>query len=63
MKPASLIATLFLLLVSMAQLIRFIFRIEVTAGGIVVPLWPSFAAFLFTGGLAVWLWRESRNKN
>jgi hypothetical protein len=60
MKPAALVTTIFLSLVSLAQLLRFVLRVEVVAGGMVVPLWWSAVACVFTGTLAFLLWRESR---
>ncbi len=60
MKPAALIATVFLALVALAHLLRLVLRVEVMAGSVAIPLWLSAVACLFTGGLAVLLWRESR---
>jgi len=61
MKPAARIATIFLVLVALGHLLRLVFRVEVVAGGVVVPLWASALACIITGGLAVLLWRESRH--
>jgi len=60
MKPAALVATIFLALVAFAQFLRLALRVEVIAGGVVVPLWASAIASVFTGGLSLMLWRESR---
>ena len=60
MKPAARIATIFLALVALGHLLRLVFRVEVVAGGVVVPLLASALACIVTGGLAVLLWRESR---
>ncbi len=60
MKPATLVATIFLALISMAQFLRFVLQVEVKANGIIIPLWPSAVACIFTGALALWLWRENR---
>ncbi len=60
MKPAALTATVLLALVALAQLLRLIFRVEVTAAGTAVPLWVSGVAFVVAGGVALMLWRESR---
>jgi len=59
MKPGTVIATAFLALVSIAQLIRVVFRIEVIANGVVIPLWPSIIACIVTAILAIMLWREN----
>lgn len=60
MKPAVTVAVVFLALVSIAQLTRFLLRIEVQAGGFTVPTWWSLPACVFAGALAVWLWLENR---
>ena len=59
MKPAALIATIFLALAALAQLLRVVFQVEVTAGGVAVPVWASGIASVFTGGLSFMLSRES----
>jgi hypothetical protein len=60
MKPVARVTALFLALVALAQLLRLVFRVEVIAGGVTIPLWASAVASVFTGGLAILLWRESR---
>jgi hypothetical protein len=60
MKPVTLCTTIFLGLVSVAQLLRLVFQVDVVAGGVHVPLWASALACVFTGGLAILLWRERR---
>lgn len=60
MKPIVRLATIFLALVALAHLLRLVMRVEVTAGGVTIPLWASALACVFTGGLAIMLWRESR---
>ncbi len=60
MKPTALIATVFLGLVALAHLLRLVLGVEVIAGGVTIPLWLSAVACVFTGGLAVLLWREGR---
>lgn len=57
-KPASLIAVIVLWLIALAQLLRVLFRVQVSAGGHDIPLWPSAVAFIVLGALGVWLWRE-----
>jgi hypothetical protein len=58
MKPVARISTLFLTLVAIAQFLRLVLQIEVVAGGVLIPLWASALACVFTGGLAILLWRE-----
>lgn len=60
MKAIVRLATIFLALVALAHLLRLVMRVEVTAGGVTIPLWASALACVFTGGLAIMLWRESR---
>jgi uncharacterized membrane protein len=59
-KPASLVAAILFWLIALAQLLRVLFRVEVTAGGVVIPLWVSIVAVIVLGVLGLWLWRERR---
>ncbi len=58
MKPAALVACVFLSLVALAHLLRIVLGLAVTAGTVSIPMWMSAVATVFTAGLAVWLWRE-----
>jgi hypothetical protein len=58
MKPAALVACVFLSLVALAHLLRIVLGVTVTAGTVSIPMWMSAVATVFTAGLAVWLWRE-----
>ena len=58
MKPAALVATLFLAIVAVAHLFRIVFQVPVTAGPWVIPMWASVLAILGPGALAFWLWKE-----
>lgn len=60
MKPAALVTTLFLVLVSLLHVVRLLFQVPVTAGSTEVPMWASALAVIGPGVLAVWLWREQR---
>ncbi len=60
MKPFTALAAVLLALIAAVQLVRLVFRWEVTVHGVIVPLWPSGLAVLIAGGLAVMLWREMR---
>jgi hypothetical protein len=57
-KPASLVAALVFWLIALAQLLRVILRVRVTAGTHDIPLWLSAVAFVVLGALGMWLWRE-----
>jgi len=39
-KPASLVAAIVFWLIALAQLLRVLLRVEVTAPGVNMPLWP-----------------------
>jgi hypothetical protein len=60
MKPASVVTVIFLAFISVAHLLRVIYRVEIVAGGVTVPIWTSVLACLATAALAGWLWREQR---
>jgi Na+/proline symporter len=60
MKPMARITTVFLALVALAQFLRLVLQVEVTAGGVSIPLWASALACVFTGGLSIMLWRENK---
>ncbi len=60
MQPIGRLATIFLALVALAHLLRLVMRVEVTVGGVTIPLWANALACVFAGGLAIMLWRESR---
>jgi len=62
MKPAALVATLFLALIALAHLLRIVFQVPVTAGPLVIPMWASGLATVGPGALAIWLRREQRQK-
>ncbi len=59
-KPATLLVTIFLLLVAIAHLGRLVLRVEVTADGIIVPMWLSVIAVIVPPLLALGVWREGR---
>ncbi|HNQ77136.1 MAG TPA: hypothetical protein PK747_05980 [Acidobacteriota bacterium] len=60
MKRSVVLAMIILTIVSLAHLLRVIFRLEVVVGGAEVPLWMSVVGFLFAGGIAAYLWFENR---
>jgi hypothetical protein len=60
LKPFTTISILFLALIAILQLLRFILGWEVTLNGAVVPVWLSGVAFVVAGGLALMVWREHR---
>ncbi|HEV8335636.1 MAG TPA: hypothetical protein VGR67_04390 [Candidatus Polarisedimenticolia bacterium] len=60
MKPAAGLSVLLLSLVSVAHLLRLLYRVEIVAAGRVIPLWASVPGALISATLAGWLWREQR---
>jgi len=46
-------------IVSLLQLLRVVVGAEVSVNGHLVPLWASIVAFVFAGGLSVWMGRLS----
>jgi len=61
-KPAALAAAIVFWLIALAQLLRVLFRVEVKAGDLDIPLWPSVLAVIVFGALGIWLWRERRGQ-
>jgi hypothetical protein len=59
-KPASFVAAIGFWLIALGQLLRAIFRVRVTAGGVDIPFWPSALAFVPLGAVGIWLWRERK---
>jgi len=57
-RPASLVSAIVFWLIALAQLLRVILRVRVTAGSHNIPLWLSSSAFVVLGVLGLWLWRE-----
>jgi hypothetical protein len=59
-RPASFVASILFLLMAVAQFVRFILDIPVTAAGLEIPVWPSVVAAVILAALAVWLFREQK---
>ena len=57
-RPASLVVGIFLLFLACAQLCRFIFKVNVVAAGMEIPLWPSAVAAVVLAALGIWLLKE-----
>ena len=60
MKPAALVAVVFLSVVALLHALRLLFQLPFTLGDLEIPMWVSVLAVVGPGGLAVWLWREQR---
>jgi hypothetical protein len=59
-KPFTTTAVVLFALIALMQLLRFILGWEVAVNGVIVPIWASLIAFVIAAGLAVMLWRETR---
>ena len=60
MKIATTLSALLFSLMAIAHLARLVLRVEVIAGGHVVPMWVSVIGLVVPGALAMGLFRESR---
>ena len=61
MKPATNITVILLMLIAIAHLLRLLFRVEIVANGMVIPMWASIPAFIIPAVLAIMVWRENRD--
>ena len=57
-RPASLVVSVLLLFLACAQLCRVIFKVNVVAAGMEIPIWPSAVAAVVLAALAIWLLKE-----
>ena len=60
MKPVTTIVVLLLLVISITQLMRLIFQVEIIAAGFQVPVWLSIFGVVIPAILAFLLWRENK---
>ena len=63
MRLSTIIAVIFLYLVSIIHLLRLIVRAEITLNAGEIPMWMSVAAFIFTGALATWMWIDNKKRS
>lgn len=61
-KPATHLASILLGAVSVAHLLRLVFKTQVTVSDSVIPMWVSSVGFVVAGAIAIMLWREARNR-
>ena len=59
-KPVTTIVVILLLVISIVQLLRLIFQVEIIAAGFQVPVWLSIFGVVIPAILAVLLWRENK---
>lgn len=60
MRSFTEIAIFIFALVAMLHILRLLFGWEVVINGVVIPMWASLLGFIIAVGLAIMLWRESR---
>jgi len=60
MKPVTTIVVILLGVISLAQLLRLIFRVNIVANGVTIPVWLSIFGCIIPAVLAFMLWRENR---
>jgi len=60
MKPFTTIASGVFAVVALMHLLRIVLAWPVLINGMVVPIWASGVAFVFSAGLSAMLWRERR---
>ena len=63
MRIGSLIAMIFLVIVSFLHLLRLIFGLDFTVGDVSIPMWASYVAVVGSGLIAFLLWRERGDEN
>ena len=59
-KPASLLSLVIFWLIALLQVLRMLFQVHVTAGGVEIPIWASLLPAVFFAGLGAGLWAERR---
>lgn len=62
MRRYTLVSGVFLVIVAVAHLVRAFMGWPIVIADVSVPVWCSTAAFVFTGGLALWGFREAARK-
>ncbi len=62
MRSYALVSGMFLALIAVAHLVRAFMRWPIVIADLTLPVWGSVAAFIVTGALAFWGFREGRQK-
>jgi hypothetical protein len=60
MKTARTMATLLLLVISLAHLLRVACQVQLVAGGVTIPMWASIVVSILFAMLAAMLWRGNK---
>jgi hypothetical protein len=61
MKPFTVIASIFLLVISTLHILRIYFVVEIVIGNWSVPFWLNGVAAVITAFLAIMLWKENKS--
>ncbi len=59
-KPFTTMASVLLLVVALAHVLRLVYGWQVTIADAFIPMWVSGVGAVVAGGLAVMLWRETQ---
>ena len=59
MKPFTLIAIIFLSIVTLFHILRIVTGADITMNNWSVPIWLNGVGAIITGGLALMLWKEN----
>ena len=60
MKPVTTIVVILLSAISIAQLLRLVFQVNIVANDMTIPIWLSIFGCVVPAVLAFMLWRENR---
>jgi len=60
MKPVTTIVVILLSAISIAQLLRLVFQVNIVANGMTIPIWLSIFGCVVPAVLVFMLWRENR---
>jgi len=62
MRTYALVSGLFLAIIAVAHLVRALMQWPILIADVAVPVWASYAAAAFTAIVAMWGFREARQK-
>jgi hypothetical protein len=60
MKPVTTVVVFLLSAISIPQLLRIVFQVDIVANGVNIPIWLSIFGCIVPAMLAFMLWRENR---
>jgi hypothetical protein len=60
MKLSILVAAIFMIIVSVINILWVILHIKITANTFEIPIWIGILEFVFTTALAIWLFIENK---